>query len=106
MEKESLQKMALIEDEMFSFREKMKADVDHYTLKQRAESNYLLLTKEYLELKKYEAISKNAKIFFGDSIPNSLFLTNDPFDANGQAAATAAQAGDKKQGRVPNVQFG
>ena len=29
----------------------------------------LLLTAEYLELKKYEALSQNNKIYFGNSIP-------------------------------------
>ena len=93
-EKESLQKMALIEDEMFSFREKMKADVDFYTLQKRADSNRLLLTKEYLELKRYEAVSKNAKVFFGPDIPTSLFLPSD--SVPNVATLNAVIGSDKK----------
>lgn len=73
-EKESLKTMALIEDEMFSFREKMKADVEYYTALKKAESNKLLLSPQFLELKKYEAVTANAKIYFGPSIPK-MFMT-------------------------------
>ena len=72
-EKESFKKMALIEDEMYSFREKMKADVEMYVAKQRANANKLLLTPEYLELKKYEYMAANSKVFFGPNIPNMYY---------------------------------
>uniref|UniRef100_A0A914WJ79 Uncharacterized protein n=1 Tax=Plectus sambesii TaxID=2011161 RepID=A0A914WJ79_9BILA len=38
-----------------------------------AEGYHVLLTKEYLELKRIEAIASNNKIFYGPSIP-SVFL--------------------------------
>ena len=74
-EKESLKKMSLIEDDMFSFREKMKADVEYYTALKKAGSNKLLLSQEFLELKRYEAISSNAKVYFVDSNNPKLFFS-------------------------------
>lgn len=53
----------------FSFREKMHADVEHYTAMKAAESNKLLLTPAYLELKRYQAIAQNNKVYFGPDIP-------------------------------------
>lgn len=70
MEKESLQRMAQIEDEMHLARERSRTDAKFYQLKRQAEANNVLLTPQYLELKKYEALSRNNKIFFGNSIPN------------------------------------
>merc|ERR1711997_119419 len=51
LEKESLQKMAKIEDEMHLAKEKSRTDAEYYRIKREAESNGLLLTKEYLDLK-------------------------------------------------------
>jgi regulator of protease activity HflC (stomatin/prohibitin superfamily) len=65
MEKESLKKMSTIEDEMFSSRNKMRSDVEFYTAERTAHANKLLLTPEYLELKRYESIAQNNKMFFG-----------------------------------------
>ncbi|XP_064458520.1 erlin-1-like [Ornithodoros turicata] len=70
LEQESLRKMAQIEDEMHLSREKMQGDAVFYTKAKLAEANQLLLTPEYLELKRYEAISSNNKIYFGNNIPN------------------------------------
>lgn len=70
MEKESLKKMSLIEDEMMFNREKMKAEAEYYTKERWAQGNKLLLTPQYIELKKYEAIAQNAKLYFGANIPN------------------------------------
>merc|ERR1719210_568566 len=61
LEKESLQKMAKIEDEMHLAKEKSRTDAEYYRIKREAEANALLLTREYLDLKKYEALSKNRK---------------------------------------------
>jgi erlin len=73
MEKESLQKIELIEDSIHKAKQQTKADADYYHLKKQAEANKLLLTTEYLELKKYEALSLNNKIYFGSDIP-TMFL--------------------------------
>uniref|UniRef100_A0A1B6FWX8 Band 7 domain-containing protein n=1 Tax=Cuerna arida TaxID=1464854 RepID=A0A1B6FWX8_9HEMI len=69
MEKESLQKMSEIEDAMHVATQRSRADADFYQMKTQAEANALLLTSQYLELKRYEAIANNTKIFFGSDIP-------------------------------------
>lgn len=69
MEKESLQRIAAIEDEMHLARQKSQSDAEFYQMKMQAEANKLLLNKEFLELKKYEALAKNAKIYYGQDIP-------------------------------------
>lgn len=73
MEKESVQKMELIQDNIHRAKQQTKSDADFYHLKKQAEANKLLLTPQYLELKKYEALSLNNKIYFGNDIP-SMFL--------------------------------
>lgn len=69
MEKESLQQMAAIEDEMHLARQKSHSDAEFYQMKMQAEANKLLLSKEFLELKKYEALAHNAKVYYGQDIP-------------------------------------
>lgn len=74
MEKESLQRMSQIEDEIHLARQKSHSDADFYQTQKEAEANRLLLTKEYLEMKKYEAIAKNNKIYYGTEIP-TMFIS-------------------------------
>ncbi len=50
-------------------RDKSIADAEFYKAKKEAESNTVKLSKEYLELVKYESIAKNTKIYFGNNIP-------------------------------------
>jgi len=76
LEKESLKKMAAIEDEMSFAREKMRADAERYVKEKMAEGNALILTPEYLELKKYEAISTNTKMYFGNNLPDMFLSEN------------------------------
>lgn len=76
MEKESFQKMELIEDSIHKAKQQTKAEADFYHLKKQAEANSVLLTKEYLELKRYEALSNNNKIYFGSDIPNMFLQAN------------------------------
>jgi len=45
-----------------------------------------MLTPEYIELKKYEALAANNKVYFGNSIPN-MFV-----DFQQAAAAVAAES--------------
>ena len=73
MEKESLQKMAKIEDEMHLAKERSRTDAEFYRIKRESEANSLLLSKEYLEMKKFEALSSNRKVYFGPDIPNVYF---------------------------------
>lgn len=71
MEKESLQRIAHIEDEMHLATQKNRAVAEFYRLQQQAEVNKLLHTPEYLELKKYEALGHNTKVYFGSDIPQT-----------------------------------
>ncbi|XP_068081346.1 erlin-1 [Anabrus simplex] len=70
MEKESFQRMSQIEDEMHLAKQKSRTDAEFYQLQRQAEANNLLLTDKYLELKKYEAIAQNSKIYYGAEIPD------------------------------------
>lgn len=63
-------------DEIVTNRHKSRADADYYSLERQAQANRLLLTPEYLELKRYESIAANAKLYFGSSIP-SFFVGTD-----------------------------
>ncbi|KAF7488992.1 Erlin-1 [Sarcoptes scabiei] len=96
-EKESLKKISTIEDEMFFNREKMHADAEFYSKAKLAEANSLLLTKQYLELKRYESVAQNSKIYFGDSIP-SMFLTDSsktsPIDLKQSSSSTIKEMSD------------
>lgn len=74
MEKESQQRIAAIEDEMHLARQKSRSDAEHYQTKMQAEANKLLLTQEFLELKKYEALAHNTKIYYGQDIPKMFML--------------------------------
>lgn len=76
MEKESLQKIELIEDSIHKAKQQTKSDADFYHSKLQAEANSLLLTKQYLELKRYEALANNNKIYFGNEIPNMFLQAN------------------------------
>lgn len=69
MEKESESKIAEIEVTMHVNKEKSLADAAFYKAQKETESNKAKLTAEFLELSKYEAIAKNTKIYFGNSIP-------------------------------------
>jgi len=69
-EKESMQKMEAINDDIHLTKEKSRADAEFYKIERSATANKLLLSKEYLELKKIEAMSVNNKVYFGPDIPN------------------------------------
>jgi len=43
-------------------RDKARADADFYTVERKAASNKLLLTKDYLELRRIEAVQNNNKV--------------------------------------------
>merc|ERR1712198_518942 len=91
LEKESLQKMAKIEDEMHLAKEKSRTDAEYYRIKREAEANAPLLTKEYLDLKKFEALSTNRKVYFGPDIPN-VYFGNDGSDTSDSSAAKITAA--------------
>merc|ERR1719508_458945 len=75
-EKESLQTMELIDDSIHLAKEKGRTDAEFYKIQKQAEANKLLLSKEYLELKKVEAMATNNKVYFGPDIPN-MFISED-----------------------------
>merc|ERR1719216_241751 len=89
LDKESLQKMAKIEDEMHLAKEKSKTDAEFYRIKRESEANALLLSKEYLDLKKFEALSSNRKVYFGPDIP-SVYMGNDGASDSTASKITAA----------------
>ncbi|XP_070288633.1 erlin-1 isoform X1 [Myotis yumanensis] len=73
MEKETEKRISEIEDAAFLAREKAKADAEYYAAHKYATSNKHKLTPEYLELRRYQAIASNSKIYFGSNIP-SMFV--------------------------------
>lgn len=86
LEKESMQKIETINDLMHLAREKSKADAEFYKIQKQAESNTLLLSEEFLELKRIEAIGHNNKVYFGPDIPK-MFI-NEVKKENREAANT------------------
>ena len=77
LEKESLQKMETINDEVHLAKEKSRADAEFYKIQKQAESNRLLLTKEYLDVKRIEAMAVNNKVGLGYSFVGlNLFYPN------------------------------
>lgn len=105
MEKESLQRMAQIEDEMHIARQKSRSDAEFYQLQRQAEANKLLLTPEYLELAKYKALTANSKIYFGPDIPN-MFVQGDNSDNSAKVveesfAASQENLKTKNVGSIP-----
>lgn len=98
MEKESLQRMASIEDEMHLARQKSRSDADFYQMKRQAEANKLLLSREFLELKKYESLAQNAKVYYGADIPKMFTLGGCSSDTNLNLGATSAQKSEEGNG--------
>lgn len=77
LEAESLQRIELIENQIKQAREKTRVDSEFYESSRKAEANEILLTKEYLELKRYESLlSTNSRIYIGDGLLNKMFEVN------------------------------
>merc|ERR1719158_1254536 len=99
LEKESFATMEKITDSIHLAKERTKTDAEFYKVQKQAEANRLLLTPEFLELKKIEAISTNNKVYFGPDIPN-MFLSStdgDKIDKSHVVAASPSGAGDQKR---------
>jgi hypothetical protein len=92
MEKESLQLMASIEDQMHLARQKSHSDADFYQMAKQAEANKLLLTKEYLELEKYKALSQNTKVYYGQEIPKMFSFGGCVNDVTNSASEVISKA--------------
>jgi len=67
--------MAVIENEVHVAKEKALADSRVYKAKKQALGNKLVFTKEFLELHKTQAITKNTKVFFGNQLPKTFYIT-------------------------------
>jgi len=97
LEKESMATMEKITDSIHLAKEHTRTDAEFYKIQKQAEANRLLLTPEYLELKKIEAISSNNKVYFGPDIPN-MFLSGDGEKIDkSHVIATSSGAGDQKK---------
>ncbi|KAK3089801.1 hypothetical protein FSP39_006641 [Pinctada imbricata] len=57
-------------DETHLAKEKARSDAEFYRVTKEIEANSRKLTKEYLDLAKYQSIAQNTKIYFGNSIPD------------------------------------
>ncbi|XP_034951075.1 erlin-1-like [Chelonus insularis] len=90
MEKESLQKIAAIENDLHLARQKSLSDAEYYKQQKQAEANMLLFSKEYLEIKKYESLAKNSKIYYGQEIPKMFALGGCSQEPSLGATATSA----------------
>ncbi|KAL3983032.1 Erlin-2 [Acanthocheilonema viteae] len=71
-EKEAQKRISQLEDESHIARATARADAEFYSRKKQAEGNQMLLTNEFLELKRIEAIAMNNKIYYGSQIPNAF----------------------------------
>ncbi|KAF4527468.1 hypothetical protein B566_EDAN016278 [Ephemera danica] len=91
---ETERKKAIIEaekeaNEMHLARQKSRSDAEFYQMQRQAEANKLLLSPQYLELRKYEAISNNNKVYFGSNIPNMFMQGGCAGDENQMPVETA-----------------
>ncbi|KAF8383023.1 hypothetical protein PRIPAC_72165 [Pristionchus pacificus] len=75
-EKETQVQVSKLDDEAHLARNRAHADAEYYNNQKAAEANKLLLTPEYLELQRVEAIANNNKIYYGSDIPK-VFLSGD-----------------------------
>lgn len=92
-EKEAQVTISRLDDEAHLARQRAHADAENYRAQKASEVNKLLLTPDYLELKRIEAIGANNKIYYGSDIP-SVFLSGDL-----STAAAAAPAATKPKTR-------
>merc|ERR1719495_2872779 len=97
LEKESMATMEKITDSIHLAKEHTRTDAEFYKIQKQAEANRLLLTPEYLELKKIEAISSNNKVYFGPDIPNMFLLGDGDKIDKSHVVATSSGAGDQKK---------
>merc|ERR1712179_225593 len=97
LEKKSIETMEKITDTIHLAKEKTRTDAEFYKIQKQAEANTLLLTKEFLELKRVEAIGSNNKVYFGPDIPNMFLSPEDKSDKGSIAVPLAS--GDKSKKR-------
>ena len=87
-------------------RKKAVADAEFYSRQRQAAANQMLLTPEFLELRRIEAVGTNNKVYFGSSIP-SMFIEAAgarPAEAvAAQAAAARGTASEEQEGAAKAV---
>ncbi|XP_070544315.1 erlin-2-B-like [Ptychodera flava] len=91
-EKESEQSIATIEDETYRARVRARADAEFYASQQEANANKLILTPEYLEKLRYEAVGAATKVYFGEKIPQMFFDAFAPVSRDGTPQAQRAES--------------
>ncbi|CAK9301553.1 unnamed protein product [Gordionus sp. m RMFG-2023] len=84
MEKESLKKMSQIDDEATLARKRSQADSAYYEALKNVESNKLLYSPQFLQLKLYEALTSNVKMYFGPNIPHFIAENMNPLNFTNQ----------------------
>merc|ERR1719228_3003490 len=97
LEKEAQVAKIKITDSIHLAKERTKTDAEFYKIQKQSEANTLLLTQEFLELKRIEAISNNNKVYFGPDIPN-MFLSNSE-EAKIDKRVVVSPAGDRTTGQ-------
>jgi hypothetical protein len=70
-------------------RQKSRSDAEFYQAEKQAEANSLLLTPQYLELKRAESVANNAKLYFGPDLPH-MFWPTEQQQAQSQPPGTAS----------------
>merc|ERR1712054_288505 len=70
------QEKQAIRDAMHLDHERALADAAAYATERSAEANMKLLTPEYLELRRMEAVTGNAKIYFGEKLPTTIISSD------------------------------
>jgi len=80
LQKEAEKKKRFIDDEISLHQKNMLSDADHYTRLRIAETNNGLYTDEYLRFTLYSSLANNAKIFFGEKLPQ-IFSDLFPFNS-------------------------
>lgn len=68
-QKAAEKQMEDIENQIYTEREKSRADANHYSLMKMIEAEQAQLTEQYLRKLAIESFTSNTKVYFGDSIP-------------------------------------
>lgn len=97
LEKDSIRKMSEIEDITHLAKQRAMADAKFYSAEREAAANKMTLTPEYLELSRYRALTQNAKMYFGSSLPQ--FLTQLSANEIGTIKSFETGTESEKQGR-------
>merc|ERR1712196_115626 len=87
-EKQNLQRMEQIANEMIVAKAKAQADAEFYRAQKEADANRVRITPELIQLEAVRAIANNTKMYFGDRLP-SVFLEPGSLPTAGGVATKA-----------------